>query len=128
MMKSHNILIISLILLGGSLTASCSDDGGGGGVKGEEQTVSNASEGTDHWVYYSLEDGKTVGVSRFGDTQADNAWAQRTDWDIAVSGDLIRTNSGRSGSGKGGIIELSGDYDTYNGDPETLVYTTDTYE
>ena len=128
MMKSHNILIISLILLGGSLTASCSDDGGGGGVKGEEQTVSNASEGTDHWVYYSLEDGKTVGVSRFGDTQADNAWAQRTDWDIAVSGDLIRTNSGRSGSGKGGIIELSGDYDTYTGDPETLVYTTDTYE
>ena len=56
-----------------------------------------------HWTYYSLEQGKIVGTSLFGDGNEDARWKQRTDWDIAVCGDLIRTNSGTSGMGNGGL-------------------------
>lgn len=58
------------------------------------------------WTYFSLEKGQKVGQSLFGDSIQDREWSQRLDWDIAVSGDLIRTNSGDSGIGKGGILEM----------------------
>lgn len=50
------------------------------------------------WTYYSLESGKEVGTSKLLDASADAAWAVRKDWDIAVCGDLLRTNGGLSGS------------------------------
>ena len=51
-----------------------------------------------------------MGTSAFGDSSADSEWRQRTDWDIAVCGDLIRTNSGMSGTGNGGIQVVPDDY------------------
>jgi hypothetical protein len=50
------------------------------------------------WTYYSLESGKEIGTSKLLDASADAAWAARKDWDIAVCGDLLRTNGGLSGS------------------------------
>ena len=55
------------------------------------------------WTYFSFETGTVVGTSTFGDDAQDALWRDRTDWDIAFCGDLIRTNSGTSGRGKGGI-------------------------
>ena len=55
------------------------------------------------WTYFCFETGAVVGTSEFGDKDQDAEWAVRTDWDIAFCGDYIRTNSGDSGAGKGGI-------------------------
>ena len=80
-----------------------------------------------HWTYYSIEEGKTVGTSVFGDSIADREWAARKDWDIAISGDLLRTNGGASGSGEGAIQMVSGDYDALNDAPKAG-YVKDVYE
>ncbi len=56
------------------------------------------------WTYFSFESGAVVGTSRFGDEAQDEAWRVRLDWDIAFCGDLVRTNSGTSGIGQGGIL------------------------
>lgn len=126
-MKKKKILIFLSFLPLFALTA-CSSDDGGGSISHEEKSVTSVSEGTDKWTYYSLEDGKTVGTSKFGDAEEDSKWASRDDWDIAVSGDLIRTNGGNSGSGRGGIVEKTGNYDSYSNDPEGETYVTDKYE
>lgn len=59
------------------------------------------------WVYVSLEEGRTVGTSPLGDVEQDAAWKARTDWDIAFCGELLRTNSGTSGNGAGGIQSVT---------------------
>lgn len=43
-------------------------------------------------------------TSVFLSEEEDKAWAERTDWDFAICGDYIKTNSGTSGNGKGGIL------------------------
>lgn len=58
----------------------------------------------EHWTYFSLETGETVGRSAFLDETEDAAWAARTDWDIAICGDYLKTNGGTSGQGLGGIL------------------------
>lgn len=55
------------------------------------------------WTYFSFRDGKVVGQSTFGSDSEDRDWAGRTDWDIAICGEFLRTNSGTSGEGNGGI-------------------------
>lgn len=55
------------------------------------------------WSYFSFETQSVVGTSVFGDDAQDALWKERSDWDIAFCGDLIRTNSGTSGNGAGGI-------------------------
>ena len=55
------------------------------------------------WTYFCFETGKVVGTSAFGDVDQDASWAERTDWDIAFCGNYLRTNSGSSGVGMGGI-------------------------
>ena len=113
-MKAKNIfpaLLIACI----SLTASCSSDSPSDGIKkGKENQAAPISN-------------KQVGVSNFGDSISDKKWSERTDWDIAICGDLIRTNSGASGIGQGGIQESAEDYSTLKQAPETG-YSTDVYE
>lgn len=62
-------------------------------------------EGIDdtHWTYFSFESGSVVGQSDWMDAEGDALWAARDDWDIAICGNYIRTNSGTSGKGMGGI-------------------------
>ena len=38
----------------------------------------------------------------------DEEWKNRTDWDIAICGKYVRTNSGTSGNGQGGLIKVEG--------------------
>lgn len=100
---TKHIILTALAAL--ALLASCSDGPDDSkptpsvGKSGDISVTANDAV----WTYYSLEQGKAVGTSAFGDDAADSDWRQRTDWDIAVCGDLIRTNSGTSGMGNGGL-------------------------
>ena len=57
----------------------------------------------DRWTYFSFSESKVVGTSEFGSGEEDVLWAGRDDWDIAICGEFLRTNSGTSGIGNGGI-------------------------
>lgn len=71
-------------------------DSGAGGVVVE-------GLGDDHWTYFSFSESRVVGTSEFGSAEEDALWAGRGDWDIAICGEFLRTNSGTSGVGNGGI-------------------------
>lgn len=44
-----------------------------------------------------------IGYGLIGNEKDDQEWYGRTDWDVAFSESGIRTNSGTSGVGKGGL-------------------------
>ncbi len=94
----HLIPILALI---GAL-CSCSGRSEHTGTVSAELTISGLEEG--RWVYFSLEEGCTVGSSTFLSAEEDAAWAARDDWDFAICGDYIRTNGGASGSGAGALL------------------------
>lgn len=56
-----------------------------------------------YWTYYNIKNSETVGYGLIGDSIDDSEWYLRKDWDIAFSETGIRTNSGTSGNGDGGI-------------------------
>ena len=58
---------------------------------------------SENWTYFSFEKGEVVGTGKFGDAESDAQWHDRKDWDFAICGDRIKTNSGASGVGQGGI-------------------------
>ncbi len=97
-------IIILLITL--ALTAACSSEDSSPILRQDDLQIQTQ---TDTWTYVSLESGKTVGTSALGDSVAETAWRQRTDWDVAFCNGMIRTNSGSSGAGKGGIVSISPD-------------------
>ena len=66
----------------------------------------------ENWTYLNLESGEVVGTSALGDETADAQWKNRKDWDVAFCGDMVRTNSGTSGNGKGGLQVLDQPYET----------------
>ena len=59
------------------------------------------------WIYYSFTDSTIVGRSDIGDVEQDQEWAAQTNWDIALSESGIRTNSGTSGRGNGGLAIIT---------------------
>ena len=125
-MTKHIIfsLLAALVLL-----ASCSDgadnsaSGQAVGKSGEMSVTANDAV----WTYYSIEQNKVMGTSVFGDSTADSQWKQRTDWDIAICGDLIRTNSGTSGTGNGGLQVVPQGYNELEYAPQSG-YITDHFE
>ncbi len=128
MMKANNIFLFAILSLMLLVSACSSDSPESGGVKkGKENVATPIANDNSKWTYYSLENNKLVGTSNFSDSIADKQWAARDDWDIAVCGDLIRTNGGDSGAGQGGIQEASEDYSTLKKAPESG-YATDAYE
>lgn len=103
-------LLLLLFSVGGALFSGCVSDGPSG-VAGHptpaqvrELTIDGLSD--DRWVYVSLETGAIVGDSPLGDAAGDAAWRVRSDWDVAFCGDLIRTNGGSSGSGRGSVQRI----------------------
>lgn len=90
-----------------SMLPSCADNEGESAPDNDvELTVSGISD--NQWTYISLENNTVVGQSDKNNPSADADWASRTDWDIAICGDMIRTNSGTSGNGAGGLRRLDG--------------------
>lgn len=94
------ILLLASILLAGceneQRTAELSTD--------QELTIKGISD--EYWTYISLERNVVVGTSKFDSPEEDQEWRERLDWDIAICGDKIRTNSGESGNGQGGLTYL----------------------
>ena len=82
------------------------------------------------WIYYNISDSMVMGKSDIGDAGQDAEWAERIDWDIALSESGIRTNSGTSGRGNGGIAFISDSL--YNTEKESslipLQYKADTLD
>lgn len=64
----------------------------------KEYTQSRTTDVNGEWVYFSFATGKEVE----GITEAN--YKESMDWDIAFNTFFIRTNSGKSGKGKGGAI------------------------
>lgn len=102
------LTLAAALLLG--FAGGCSRDNGTGAPSPAPAQVETLTiEGLDDqtWVYVSLEEGRTVGTSPLGDVEQDAVWKARTDWDIAICGELLRTNSGTSGNGAGGIQSVT---------------------
>lgn len=91
-----------------TMLPSCADDKEEGGKDAPdndtELTVSGISD--TEWTYISLESNSVVGRSAKNDPAADAEWAKRADWDIAICGDMLRSNSGTSGNAGGGIRRI----------------------
>lgn len=102
-MKAYKI-ILSFVIVGG-LCCSCNRGSGHEPAVASEVTIHGLKDG--QWVYFSVKDEATVGSSTFLSESEDAEWAGRTDWDFAICGDYIKTNSGTSGKGSGGILRDS---------------------
>ena len=78
--------------------------------KAEEVIINGLSD--TEWSYFSFESGTVVGRSELNNKEQDAQWASRKDWDIAICGDYIKTNSGTSGNGFAGAqINTTSTYD-----------------
>ncbi len=105
-MKYLSVTVITMVM--GTFFSSCASDSDTGGHDPQpvdtELTITGISDS--QWAYISLETNRVIGTSPLDDSNADTQWADRTDWDLAICGDMIRTNSGSSGKGQGGIRRL----------------------
>lgn len=82
-----------------------------------ELTINGLSDSL--WTYFSFGKGEIVGSSRYCDETQDAQWAKRKDWDFAICGDYIKTNSGDSGEGNGGVQRNTNySFDTLETAPE----------
>ena len=62
-------------------------------------TLPNLGYGEDNWIYFSFEKGEVLeGIN-------ESNRAEDTSWDLAFYRYNIRTNSGLSGKGKGGVVD-----------------------
>ena len=112
------VLCLSVIA---SITACSKDDDpvdNDGELKVADFTTSRKTDYGDDWIYFSFKDGKEV--------QVDEASHQsNATWDIAFNRYNIRTNSGKSGNGKGGAYDAGKvDFNSVTAAPATG-YTTD---
>ena len=90
------------------------------------KTLSVEGLSDDQWVYISLETGRKIGTSPLGDAAQDATWKARTDWDIALCGELIRTNGGTSGDGQGAVQRVQNKSFNALDEAPADSYTTDT--
>lgn len=97
-MKPYIIIILALFTL-----SACHQTG----VREPNVKVETTIEGlsSEHWTYFCFEKGEVVGTSEYGNEEQDALWADRLDWDFAICGKYLRTNSGTSGKGRGGVVQ-----------------------
>jgi hypothetical protein len=57
------------------------------------------------WHFFSFAQGKIIGSCDAMDVEANEQWRKRTDWDLAFHRQNMKTNSGESGVGLGGILK-----------------------
>ena len=88
--------------------------------------IHDCSSYTD-WHFFSFAEGRIVGACDANDAEANEQWSRRTDWDLAFHRQNMKTNSGASGAGAGGILKYpqeTFDFDAILEAPETG-YATD---
>ncbi|MDR1681876.1 MAG: HmuY family protein [Candidatus Symbiothrix sp.] len=59
------------------------------------------------WNFFSFAQGEIIGSCDAGNEADSETWRIRTDWDLAFHRQDVKTNSGKSGTGKGGILEYN---------------------
>ena len=98
-------IVIFAALAAAVATTGCADDNNGaaGGDKRPVMNTVSIPVTDSTWTYFSLSEGVVVGTSRLTDKSGDAQWSARKDWDFALCGDMLRTNSGTSGIGQGGV-------------------------
>lgn len=106
-MKNKKLLLrLLFIALFSGLLISCDDEDDEPRLA-ESETLTIYTGDYTLWHYFSFEDGE-VGTGSADPSNSDDAkWKKRTDWDIAFHYKDIRTNSGESGIGEGGMLEAS---------------------
>lgn len=78
------------------------------------RVASYTSGVTNDWIYFNLRTGEVFNRTAPNQEIKEGEQKNRLDWDIAFCGYHVRTNSGTSGNGKGGAIDLGyGDYDRW---------------
>jgi len=105
------LLYISILLIGIIFT-SCKKDSTTPSLTGKTFVVKALSE--TNWVYFSFDKGDSISVTDP---------ANSTDWDLAFERYKIKTNSGKSGKGLGGVFD-SGKTNQSGFDSLTLVPST----
>lgn len=104
----NNIFV--LLLFASCVFGACTSEHGNRHEYKEADVTLNGISAT-NWTYFRFETGEVVGQSTFGSSAEDSLWASRRDWDFAIAGDYLKTNSGTSGEGLGGVQRItSGDY------------------
>lgn len=98
---------IHIFLFAGLTLVSCSSDEDTLEV-GQDSYLDLSGVDDQTWTYFSLSNGTVVGTSAFGSANGDEEWKKRTDWDMAICGKYVRTNSGTSGNGQGGLMKVEG--------------------
>ncbi|MDR0989484.1 MAG: HmuY family protein [Prevotellaceae bacterium] len=69
---------------------------------------------TNDWIYFNLRTGEIFNLRSPNQDIAEGAQLNRLDWDLAFCGYRLRTNSGSSGSGRGGALDLGyGNYERW---------------
>lgn len=72
---------------------------------------SGVSQDTNDWMYFNLRTGEIFNRNYSGEDITEAEHYDREDWDLGFCGYHLRTNSGTSGCGKGGAIDMGyGDY------------------
>lgn len=113
--KNAILIIVALLLL----SACEKDEDNNSGNLEAVTTMVEAISYTD-WVYYSFSEGAEVSVS---DSKTS------TNWDIGLMRNHFRTNSGSSGIGSGGALDVGVvDFDSYLEAPETGFTVDDTIQ
>ena len=70
------------------------------------RVASYTSGVTNDWIYFNLRTGEVFNRTAPNQEIKEGEQKNRLDWDIAFCGYHVRTNSGTSGNGKGGAIDL----------------------
>ena len=61
------------------------------------------------WHFFSFAEGEVIGTCDAMDSLQNEEWRKRTDWDLAFHRQNVKSNSGVSGVGLGGILEYKQD-------------------
>ena len=64
------------------------------------------NEVTNDWIYYNLRTGEIFNAYQVNSDIREEEQKTRTDWDLAFCGNKLRTNSGTSGNGRGGVADM----------------------
>ncbi|MBI9055778.1 MAG: HmuY family protein [Bacteroidales bacterium] len=106
MTKTTLLLKVLLIALASAFLVACDDDDDDPKPT-QNDTLSLYTKDYTIWHYFSFENG-VIGTGSADPTGADDAaWKARVDWDLAFHYKDVRTNSGKSGDGQGGMIEAT---------------------
>lgn len=117
-------LLPALAILAGAIATSCihdidyDADPFDGKVLSRITGYNGVSEDTNDWMYFNLRTGEVFNKNHSGEDikegQQRDSVGLNMRWDFAFCGYHMRTNSGTSGPGRGGVLDLGfGNYKTW---------------